>query len=304
MTAKNSSSTNLLEVFNSIEVNNEEKISQSDLAFCREQQQMLENVLARLDKWYQLFRKEAESLDREEYNLTFKPDGTVNYREPYRNSGSFADTCKRQDFLPFDSLNKIADKRRNLIECFANCIVRHFNNTYDLSVPLPDTGRETLAIDFVPAYVIYVDAVIAHLGGRGFRETAEEELVSRVQRTVHRYDRHSLPEIKSKSIVFHDLFRFDSFSLQYGTYKIPWGDIGYVNTLCAGLAFYGQDRLNGDYGIICGFSKENVNITDCYELSTFPAEYMKFYKNGRVDVKFKDTASAEECFKKLKLDEL
>jgi hypothetical protein len=31
---------------------------------------------------------------------------------------------------------------------------------------------------------------------------------------------------------------------------------------------------------------------------------MKFYKNGRIDVKFKDAASAETCFRKLKLNEL
>jgi hypothetical protein len=231
-------------------------------------------------------------------------NGTVKYNKPHKPHTFYSDHYDNHDFLPFDSLNKVVEKRKRMIDIFAVNIVQHFNRTYNLSVPVPTLEEDTLPIDFVPAYMTYIDAVIAHLGGRGFRETAEEELINMFHQTVHRYDRHSLPEVKSRSIVFHDLFRFDSFSLQYGTYKIPWGDIDYVNTLCAGLAFYGQDRLNGDSGIICGFSKENVNITDCYELSTSPAEQLKFYKNGRVDVKFKDTASAEECFNKLKLNEL
>jgi hypothetical protein len=150
----------------------------------------------------------------------------------------------------------------------------------------------------------YVDTVIAHLGGRSFRHTAEEELIERVQTNVHRYERHPLPEIKSKSIVFHNLFGFDNFNLQYGQFKIGWNDSQHIEALCAGLAFYGQNRISGDSGIICGFDKDNVNITDWYSLSTSPAEYIKFYKNGRIDVKFSDTASAEECFRKLKLEEL
>jgi hypothetical protein len=150
----------------------------------------------------------------------------------------------------------------------------------------------------------YVDAVILHLGGRSFRNTAEDELIRRVQAAVHHYDRHPLPELKAKSIVFQSVFRFDSFYLQYGQYKINFSESSHVNSLCAGLAFYGQDRINGDTGIIGGYDSDNVDISKCYPLSTSPAEYMKFYKNGRIDVKFKDTASAEECFKKLKLNEL
>jgi hypothetical protein len=173
-----------------------------------------------------------------------------------------------------------------------------------MAVSNPGLDAENTPVDFHPDYMMYVDIVIAHLGGRSFRHTAEEELVKRFQQTVHSYDRHSLPEIKSKSIVFHDLFRFDNFNLQYSQYKIEWDSQKHIKSLCEGLAFYGHDRINGDTGIICGFNPDNVNITDWYPLSTSPAEYIKFYKNGRVDVKFKDTASAEECFKKLKLDEL
>ena len=41
-----------------------------------------------------------------------------------------------------------------------------------------------------------------------------------------------------------------------------------------------------------------------YDLTTTNAEQIRFYKNGRIDVKFKDSATAESCFKRLRLDEI
>jgi hypothetical protein len=201
-------------------------------------------------------------------------------------------------------LNQIVENRRRIIEIFAVHIISHFNNAYKLSVDFPETDKEHLAIDFVPQYMEHVDTVIAHLGGRSFRETAEDELIRRVQQSVHRYNGHPLPEVKGKSVIFQSMVNFDSFHLQYGKYIINWTVSSTLEALCAGLAFYAQNRINGDTGIIAGFDRQNVNITDCYPLSTSPAEYIKFYKNGRVDVKFKDTASAGDCFRKLKLHEL
>ena len=41
-----------------------------------------------------------------------------------------------------------------------------------------------------------------------------------------------------------------------------------------------------------------------YDLTTTNAEQIRFYKNGRIDVRFKDSAAAESCFKRLRLDEI
>ena len=43
---------------------------------------------------------------------------------------------------------------------------------------------------------------------------------------------------------------------------------------------------------------------DWYDLTTTNAEQIRFYKNGRIDVRFKDSAAAESCFKRLHLDEI
>jgi hypothetical protein len=299
MTSKNTS--DLLKVFDTIQVGNEEKISQSDLEFCQEQQAIVENALGALDKWYRIFHNEAIKL-RESHQVKFQTSGSVDYREPHKQHSFYDSDYEHCVFLPFKDINEIVEKRQRTIRVFINNILRYFNHIYGLTVPFPEINDNEQPIDFVPQYMSYVDMVMVHLGGRSFRQTAEDELIHKIQKAVHRYDRHDLPEIKSKSIVFHNLFSFDNFNLQYSQFKIGWNDAQHIETLCAGLAFYGQDRINGDSGIIYGFNRENVNITDWYPLSTSPAEYMKFYKNGRVDVKFKDAASAEDCFRKLKLD--
>lgn len=54
-----------------------------------------------------------------------------------------------------------------------------FNKTYNVSVPVPKIDEKTLHMGFRPVYETYVDMVIEHLGGKSFRETAEEELLKR-----------------------------------------------------------------------------------------------------------------------------
>ena len=48
----------------------------------------------------------------------------------------------------------------------------------------------------------------------------------------------------------------------------------------------------------------DVSVTDWYDLTTTNAEQIRFYKNGRIDVRFNDSAAAESCFKRLRLDEI
>ena len=49
---------------------------------------------------------------------------------------------------------------------------------------------------------------------------------------------------------------------------------------------------------------EHKRETVSYTHLTTNAEQIRFYKNGRIDVRFKDSAAAESCFKRLHLDEI
>jgi 6-pyruvoyl-tetrahydropterin synthase len=290
--------TGMLQIFDSIQVKNEEKISQADIQFCEKQQESLYKTLAQLTRWYDVFYQDSQKYTKDE-KIKYLPNGMVKICNYY-----VAPYYDKYEYTPFQAMNEIVEKRREAIEAFARETICYFNKTYDTSVPVPELDKDKLPVDFQPEYMTYVDAVIEHLGGRSFRQTAEDELIKKLHNAVHRYNRHDLPDLKSKSIVFYSLFSFDEIYLRFNQNKIKWEYEKYIETLCAGLAFYAHDRLNGDTGIVYGYKSDNINISESYPLSTSPAEYMKFYKNGRVDVKFKDAASAEECFKKLKLNEL
>ena len=56
--------------------------------------------------------------------------------------------------------------------------------------------------------------------------------------------------------------------------------------------------------MIIHFDGNDVSVNDWYDLTTTNAEQVRFYKNGRIDVKFKDSTAAESCFKRLRLNEI
>ncbi len=69
---------------------------------------------------------------------------------------------------------------------------------------------------FRPVYETYVDMVIEHLGGKSFRETAEEELLKRFLQTVTPSCWSKVkPELKKDKIIFPDIVRWDNIHLEY-----------------------------------------------------------------------------------------
>ena len=61
---------------------------------------------------------------------------------------------------------------------------------------------------------------------------------------------------------------------------------------------------NGSSGMVIGLDRRDVDITEWYNLTLSNAEQIKFYKNGRIDVRFKDSQAAENCYRRLRLDEI
>ncbi len=77
-----------------------------------------------------------------------------------------------------------------------------------------------------------------------------------------------------------------------------------VAQFCEGITFGADNVLCGSIGMIMGLDTRNVDISQWYDLTTTNAMSIKFYANGRIDVRFKDSAAAEGCFKRLRLGEI
>lgn len=288
----------------SVQVRNEDKITEQDRIYCQNQQNLLYKTLDQIDRWYAIFKKEAEQY-REERKFHYEENGKVSMRDFYSYHND-RDDYSHNEFKPFDIINDLVDKNSNANSNFANRIISYFNKTYNVSVPVPEIEKKALPMGFRPVYETYVDAVIEHLGGKSFRETAEEELVKRFLKAVTPSCWSKVkPELKKDKISFPDIVYWDSIHLEYHhEYDFAYETRQKVNNFCEGIAFGSDDVLNGNLGMIIGLRERNVDISRWYDLTTTNAEQIKFYKNGRIDVRFKDSATAESCFKRLRLDEI
>ncbi len=288
----------------SVQVRNEDKITEQDRLYCQSQQDLLYKSLVQIDRWYSIFKEEAEQY-REERKFSYDDSGKVSVRDFYSYHNDKED-YSHNEFKPFDILNDMVDKNYNANANFASRIIAYFNRTYNVSVPVPEIDKKTLPMGFRPIFETYVDAVIEHLGGKSFRDTAEEELIYRFLKVVQpsRWSKIK-PELKKDKISFPEIIRFDDFYIQYSNRcKVAYNYTHELETLCAGIAYGADDILNGNSEIIIRFDDNDVSTYDWYNLTTTNAEQIKFFKNGRIDVKFKDSAAAESCFKRLRLNEI
>ncbi len=287
----------------SVQVRNEDKITEQDRIYCQNQQDLLYKTLDQIDCWYAVFKEDAEQY-QEERKFHYEDNGKVSMRNFYSYHND-RDDYSHNEFKPFDLINDLVDKNRNANANFASRIISYFNKTYNVQVPVPNIDGKTLRMGFRPVYETYVDTVIEHLGGKSFRETAEEELLSRFLKTVKPSCWSKVkPELKKDKIIFPEILRFDEFYLSYNRNQIHYNYKGDIETFCEGIAFGADDTIHGSSRMIVRLDENDVDVSGWYDLTTTNAEQIRFYKNGRIDVRFKDSAVAESCFKRLRLDEI
>jgi hypothetical protein len=300
--ASGGTGTDLLSAIYKIQIRNEEKISDADRIFCENQQKSLYQTLDEIDRWYGIFTEEAAKY-KDSHKLSFLPNGKVKMHELWKSYETVKTDYTGYEFKPFEDIDKLVQKNFNAQIAFAKSILAYFNAAYNVSVPYPEIEEEKLPMGFRPVYGSYVDLVIEHLGGRSFRDTAEEELINRFLSVVkpNRWSKVK-PELKKDKIAFPDVVRFDDFWTDRN--KMHYNYQKELEEFCSGIAFGADNSLSGNSNMIIWFESNNIDISKPYTLTTTNAEEMKFFKNGRIDVKFKDTKSAELCFRKLRLDTL
>lgn len=290
----------MLAVFDNIEINNEEKISEADREFCKEQQRLLYASLDQIDKWYNFFKAEAEKYT-ESHRVIFEKNGSVKTNKPYVAYQEYPLDYTAFEYEPFEQIDNLVKARRKAVCRFSNAIIDYFNNSYNLKVDYLEYEKDKLSVSFRPEYITAVNAVIEHLGGCSFREKSEEELISRFYRNIVKdYRRH--PELKGDKIIFYDVIQFDDYWYkQSKRLQIHYNYTEQLDGLCEAIAFAGSNRLNCNR-IIRMFDSNDVNGNEPYHLIAGEAKQMKFYRNGRIDVIFSSKSTAFDAYKKLKLN--
>lgn len=200
----------LLQGILSVQVRNEDKITEQDRVYCQTQQNLLYKTLDQIDRWYAVFKEEAEQYQAER-KFHYEENGKVSMRDFYTYHND-RDDYSHNEFKPFDLINDLVDKNRNANANFASRIISYFNRTYKVSVPEYKIDEKKLPMGFRPVYDTYVDVVIEHLGDKSFRETAVEELLARLSKVVRpAYWSKVKTELKKDKIIFPEIIRFDDF---------------------------------------------------------------------------------------------
>ncbi len=200
----------------------------------------------------------------------------------------------------------LASANHSANQNFASRIIGYFNRTYNVSASVPEIDGDTLKMGFRPQYMTHVDTVIEHLGGRSFRKTAEDELIKRFHQLVkpHRWSKVK-PELKGDKISFPNIVIFDSFYHDfYNKNSMNYSSHQKMSDFCEGIAFGADDVLCGDREMVMRLNRNEVDTSIWYDLTTTNATGIKFFRNGRVDVRFQNREAASLCFNRLRLDEL
>lgn len=297
--------TDLLSGILKVQVRNEDKITEQDRIYCQNQQDELYKTLDQINDWYKIFKREADMYEGR-IKFKYEENGSNTVRSYYDHYNKDKEDYTHHEFKPFQIMNDLVSKNHDAVQNFINRIIGYFNNTYNVSVESPKIDEKALPMGFRPVYNTYVDVVIEHLGGKSFRDTAEDELIKRFLQTVRPSCWSKVkPELKKDRIIFPDIVTWDSIHYQYyKEYDFEYESDRKVSRFCEGIAFGADDVLCGSIEMIIGLDTRNVDISRWYDLTTTNALSIKFYANGRIDVKFKDSATAESCFKRLRLNEI
>lgn len=289
-------SSDLLAVFDSIRIN-AEKISAEDKQVCEQLQLELYKVLNQLNEWY-LFFKDKGNAYQDIYRLYYKEDGSVRACDDIISENCENSRFIQFEFIPFKMIEHIVTKYNEAINFFSDEVISYFNNKYHISVPKPDNDKRVVW-GFRPSYQYLVDFVFNYLGKNNFREVAESEIIDKFHNVTTAWKDH-LPFRKDDKIIFPKIIVWNEY---YKENRLIYNSLVDIKYFSAGIALATNDTLDGSPAMIIGFNANNIDLSRWYELTTDKAKMLKFYKNGRIDVKFKDKQTAEECFLRLKLDQ-
>lgn len=288
--------TDLFSQILDMEMTQENAIPESDTDFCKALQEDLDETLRKLKEWYEQLDKEAETMGHD-YMISRFDDGRISgYQRSSRNS-----IGKLFRFEPFEAMTSLAKQYKTACRYFRNHIIGHFNEKYQIDVK---THTEYDEDDFCingqdsPKWEDTVQEVITHLGGRTFRETAEEEIISTLHKDVTGYRGQMYMKLNGKTITLNRLMYYSDYwpcQMQYDSARL-------LDRIMKGLLLGVINSINGNYGYIKEFDHDKVAFGVWYDTITEAIEGVKFYKNGKVDFRFKDAKTAENCWKRLRLD--
>ena len=256
--------TDILTKFDTIEINNNSRISVADQEFCEDQERQYKEFLSFAD----------------EYIL-------------YLNYNPIANRYYKSENL----ITSMETTKNNLKAQFISKIVDHFRNEYKVTLNTEPIQKK-YNIDIT--YNIIIDEIIEQLEGYNFTDKASKEIKEAMKDEVRGYNGNVKAEIKKKKVVFDSFFYADCWDKKYGGEP----SIGYSSRsgfykLLKAISHFEQGAIENTYNNIdhaISYEKGDKVFRE-HSLMCFKAESMKIFKNGKVEVTFLTNEYAQQFAK-------
>lgn len=286
----------LLDKFDAVIIQADNRISETDKTFCERHQAAYETAISA----YKEFAFIWEDMLHTQEELLGSRDG-----------------CAQSDYLnvthaPSLSVQAIHDDIEDMHYLFIENIVRHFNAEYHVTLsssdikaallpkkPDPyrseqselDNYKETIQ-NLAVKYDDIVDQIILRLDGRSFTEQAFYELTTACHNAAWNSYRQEAEFERKK-----DTIRFTSYSCSYDTYgsSTQWKLTASMQQILRGVAHFEANNytvfpytLNELLGYH-RFYESTILFSDCSKI-----KQLRVFKSHRVDLKFTSEALAQE----------
>lgn len=288
---------NLLDKIDSIEVKAEDRISQEDRIFVQNTQALYLKALSQLEEWDKLFKEKAKNQVEVEEGFE-----TTEYGSVYSKGANEKDFTSRYQFTTQYPIMHIKKLKDCLNYSATREVITHFAGVYTIKLSIDDyekvkskKGKEDFKqVDFENI----VDWILHQTGGISLKDKGVQELKDKFTSEVN-WSRDSAPRTKiSKNMV--SLTDYQWYETDWnGRKRLRYDDRKY-NCLLLALSHFedGSTKHRNFSSELSAVGRGHDRYFD-FE-TTYMADNsdklisLKYYKNGKVDIKFKTNDLAQE----------
>lgn len=253
----------LLSKFDTIEVNNNTRISTEDQAFCEDQEQQFKDFLKFADEYIE-----------------------------YLNNNGLQNKYCDSIYL----INQMQTSKENEKNEFISNIVNHFRDKYRVTLDHKSLQKK---YNIEITFNIIIDEIIEQLEGFNFIDKAAQEIKERLKSKLSGY-RTNYVEIKKNKVVLKSFFYVDDWDKKFGgESKVSYNYREEFHHLLLALSHFEQgatkNTYNGIYYIING--EKGDKVFKEHSMMCIKAESIKLFKNGKVEVLFLTPEYAQQFAK-------
>lgn len=286
----------ILEKFEAVKICGMEQLTESDIQYCEQNQMAYEAAVrdftALLSEWEGICNRQKECLPETDEEWKPSPYLGVGKRISSRSLREHLDQL--DGILIGQIVNKIASRYRVTIEKekISNALSYAMSGTdRNLDETKPAERR-------ILQYGEIVDQIFLQFSGRSLREQAEYELKSRCRKSANNYRGEPGYEKRGSCLIFAD-----GASCSEWLGSPEWKLWEPMAVILEGVAHYERNDFRLPQSIaqvLCQYrlEKSEFQFPDCKKI-----QFLKLYKNGRVDIRFRESRYLEQFVKTYLLQE-